>query len=122
MLKIPTSLIGLSATPESAEREFLAPVHNVAVDEDVRQFETKEEYNYSNLEYLIESMPKGKIGLIYVAHIRQIKRLVEVTKAKGLRSIAVCSIKKRSNFSKVNFDELQTYNFKIDQYKGQRKR
>lgn len=92
-----TKVIGLSATPERAEREFHVPVHNVTVDDDVRQFETKAEYNYSNIEYLIESMPKGKIGLVYVAHIRQMKRLVELMKEKGLRSIAVWSINNKDH-------------------------
>ena len=64
----------------------------MTVDEDVKRFETKAEYTYSNLEYLIDSMPKGKVGLVYVAHIRQMKRLVELTTAKGLRSIAIWSI------------------------------
>lgn len=90
-----TKVIGLSATPDRAEREFSSnsiPVHKVTVDNDVRQFETKADYNYSNLEYLIDSMPKEKIGLVYVAHIRQMKRLVELIKAKGLRSVAIWSI------------------------------
>lgn len=90
-----TKVIGLSATPERAEREFssnFVPVYKVTVDSDVRQFETKADYSYSNLEYLINSMPKGKIGLVYVAHIRQMKRLVELTKGKGLRSVAIWSI------------------------------
>lgn len=86
-----TKVIGLSATPQRAEREFLTPVHKVTVDEDVRRFETKAEYNYSNIEYLIDSMPKGKIGLVYVGHIRTMKKLVELMKAKGLRSVAVWS-------------------------------
>lgn len=95
-----TKVIGLSATPKRAEREFSSnsiPVHKVTVDSDVRQFETKADYNYSNLEYLIDSMPKEKIGLIYVAHIRQMKKLVDLTKAKGLRSIAVWSIHNEDN-------------------------
>lgn len=87
-----TKVIGLSATPQRAEQEFLTPVHKVTVDEDVRQFETKAEYGYSNLEYLIDSMPKDKVGLVYVAHIRQMKKLVELTKAKGLRAVAIWSI------------------------------
>lgn len=87
-----TKVIGFSATPQRAEKAFLVPVHKVTVDEDVKRFETKAEYTYSNLEYLIDSMPKGKVGLVYVAHIRQMKRLVELTTAKGLRSIAIWSI------------------------------
>lgn len=87
-----TKVIGLSATPQRAEQEFLTPVHKVTVDEDVRQFETKSEYGYSNLEYLIDSIPKDKVGLVYVAHIRQMKKLVELTKAKGLRAVAIWSI------------------------------
>lgn len=87
-----TKIIGFSATPQRAEKAFLVPVHKVSVDSDVKRFETKAEYTYSNLEYLIDSMPKEKIGLVYVAHIRQMKRLVELTTAKGLRSIAIWSI------------------------------
>lgn len=104
-----TKVIGLSATPERAEREFLAPVHNVTVDDDVREFETKAKYNYSNLEHLIENLPKGKIGLVYVAHIRQMKKLVELTKAKGLRSIAVWSINNKDHIMTEEQHRVRNY-------------
>ncbi|WP_425756633.1 DEAD/DEAH box helicase family protein [Ihubacter sp. rT4E-8] len=92
-----TKVIGLSATPDRAEKAFSAPVHRITVDKEVREFETKAEYNYSNLEYLIESMPKGKVGLVYVARITQMKRLVEMIKAKGLHCVAVWSINNKDN-------------------------
>lgn len=92
-----TKVIGLSATPDRAEKAFSAPVHRIPVDKEVREFETKAEYNYSNLEYLIESMPKGKIGLVYVARITQMKRLVEMIKTKGLRCVEVWSINNKDN-------------------------
>lgn len=108
-----TKVVGLSATPERAERDFRTPVHNVTVDDDVRRFETKAEYTYSNLEYLMGSMSKGKVGLVYVAHIRQMERLVELTKAKGLRSIAIWSI---NNKDHIMMDEqMQARNYILHQ-------
>ena len=52
---------------------------------------------YTNLEYLIENLPKGKIGLVYVAHITQMKNFVERAKAKGLRAIAIWSINNKEH-------------------------
>lgn len=110
-----TKVVGLSATPERAEREFLAPVHNITIDEDVRRFETKAEYTYSNLEYLIESMPKGKKGLIYVAHITQMKKLVELIKSKGLRAIALWSINNKDHIMTEEQMQARKYILKQEQ-------
>ncbi len=95
-----TKVIGLSATPERAENDFSSrriPVHEVTVDKEVRCFETKRVCRYTNLEYLIENLPKGKIGLVYVAHITQMKNFVERAKAKGLRAIAIWSINNKEH-------------------------
>ncbi|MFR7990108.1 MAG: DEAD/DEAH box helicase family protein [Anaerovoracaceae bacterium] len=97
---VKTKVIGLSATPERAENEFSSrriPVHEVTVDKEVRRFETRRECRYTNLEYLIENLPKGKIGLVYVAHITQMKNFVERAKAKGLRAIAIWSINNKEH-------------------------
>lgn len=87
-----TKVIGLSATPERAEKEFDVPIHKVKVDDDVRQFETKCESEYSNIEYLVEHLPNGKTGLIYVSRITQMKRLVEIIEESGFRAVAIWSI------------------------------
>lgn len=87
-----TKVIGLSATPERAEKEFYAPYQYITVDEEVREYEAVETRYYSNIEYLIENVPKDKIGLVYVAHVRKMKTLVEVAEKRGLRAVAVWSI------------------------------
>lgn len=51
-----TKVIGLSATPERAEKEFYAPYQYITVDKDVREYEEKEIKYYSNLDHLIENM------------------------------------------------------------------
>lgn len=108
-----TKVIGLSATPQRAEQEFLTPIHKITVDEDVRRFETKAEYGYSNLEYLIDSMPKDKVGLVYVEHIRQMKKLAELTKAKGLRAVAIWSIHSKEH--PMSEEQLSARDYIINQ-------
>lgn len=84
-------VIGLSATPERLERDLDCPIQYLPVDEDVRQWETKEIIPYTNIDYLMESFPTGETGLIYVSHIRKMKALVEAAREKGHRAIAIWS-------------------------------
>ena len=92
-----TKIIGLSATPERAEKEFYASYQYITVDEDIREYEEAETRYYSNLEYLIENAPEDKIGLIYVAHVRKMKTLVEIAEKRGLRAVAIWSINNKEN-------------------------
>ena len=84
-------VIGLAATPERLERDLDCPIQYLPVDEDVRQWETKEIIPYTNIDYLMESFPTGETGLIYVSHIRKMKALVEAAREKGHRAIAIWS-------------------------------
>lgn len=106
-----TKVIGLSATPERAEKEFYAPYQYITVDKDVREYEEVETRCYSNIEYLIENAPKEKIGLVYVAHVRKMKTLVEIAEKRGLRAVAIWSI---NNDDKMTAGQLSARQYILD--------
>ena len=88
-----TKVVALSATPKRAEKEFNIPIHKLSVDKDIRQYETKTIKEYSNIKSLLEKTAKGKIGLVYVAHIRKMQELSEYLNSKGIRAVAFWSIR-----------------------------
>lgn len=88
-----TKVVALSATPKRAEKEFDIPIHKLSVDKDIRQYETKTIKEYSNIKSLLEKTAKGKIGLVYVAHIRKMQELSEYLNSKGIRAVAFWSIR-----------------------------
>lgn len=106
-----TKVIGLSATPERAEKEFYAPYQYITVDEDVREYEEVKIRYYSNIEYLIENVPKEKIGLVYVAHVRKMKTLVEIAEKRGLRAVAIWST---NNDDKMTAEQLSARQYILD--------
>lgn len=107
--QLETKVIGLSATPERAEKEFYAPYQYITVDEEVRAYEVKETRYYSNLEYLIETIPEGKTGLIYVAHVRKMKQLVQIAEQRGLRAVAIWSIRNTKDPMTEEQDSARNY-------------
>lgn len=88
-----TKVVGLSATPQRAEKEFNTPIYKVEVDKDVKQYEVEEIKDYSNIEILLERIAKGKVGLVYVAHVRKMQKLSDNLNEKGIKSIAIWSIR-----------------------------
>lgn len=104
-----TKVIGLSATPERVEKEFRAPYQYITVDEEVRTYETKRTEYYSNLEFLVKNLPKDRIGLIYVGHVRKMKALVGIAEQRGLRAIAIWSIR-REKEDKMTEEQLAALN------------
>ena len=90
-----TKVVALSATPQRAEKEFDAPIYKLEVDKDVRQYETKTIKEYSNIETLLEKIAKGKVGLVYVAHVRKMQKLSETLNRKGIKAIAFWSIRNK---------------------------
>ena len=87
-----TKVVAFSATPQRAEKEFNIPIHKLKVDDEVRQYETREIKEYSNIEALLEKIAKGKVGLVYVAHVRKMKKLSEFLTDKGVKAVAIWSI------------------------------
>ena len=65
----------------------------MSVDKDIRQYETKTIKEYSNIKSLLEKTAKGKVGLVYVAHIRKMQELSEYLNSKGIRAVAFWSIR-----------------------------
>ncbi|CCX37765.1 putative uncharacterized protein [Clostridium sp. CAG:1013] len=108
-------VIGLSATPERVDKGMLCPTNYITVDPDVRSWETQKVVNYSNLDYLVTQLPKGKKYLIYVSHVTKMKQLVEKLNQNGRKAIAIWSINNKEN--SMNDEQRRVRQFILDHAK-----
>ena len=86
-----TKVIALTATPTKAINAFRGHINNIHVDEDVFRYLTKEIVTYRNIDIPLAEV-KGKHGIIYTPHIRDMKALQERAAKMGIKAIAVWSI------------------------------
>ena len=87
-----TLVVGITATPEPLEKLSCAQ-YMVPIDTDVlRQYEVRETRTYASLPQVLEQIPSGKIGMLYVPHITQMKECAEVAAAAGHKPICVWSL------------------------------
>lgn len=90
-------VIGLSATPQRAAEEMNCPTQYITVDEDVRQFETKEIIPYTNLEQALSFVSPDQVGIVYIGHITRMKQFLDLASNKGFRAIAIWSIRNKDH-------------------------
>lgn len=87
-----TLVVGITATPEPLERLACAQ-HMVPIDTSVlRQYENRETRSYASLSQALEQIPQGKIGMLYVPHIAQMKDCAAIAAATGHKPICVWSL------------------------------
>lgn len=84
-------VIGLSATPERAERDFHCGKRKISVDKEIRRLETRHTVRYSGLDTVLEKLSPKETGIIYVGHIQKMKEIWEKVSAMGFRAIAIWS-------------------------------
>ena len=87
-----TTVVGISATPERAEKELNCKTKRISVDKDVRCFKTKETIPYLSPEFLLTQLSPADTGILYAAHIRKMKSLCARARELGFRAIAFWSI------------------------------
>ena len=87
-----TTVVGISATPERAEKELNCKTKRISVDKDVRCFKTKETIPYLSPEFLLTQLSPADTGILYVARIRKMKSLCARARELGFRAIALWSI------------------------------
>lgn len=87
-----TLVVGMTATPEPLEK--LACAQNVVpIDaSQLRQYENREVRSYASLPQTLEQIPHGKIGMLYVPHITQMKECAAIASAVGHKPICVWSL------------------------------
>lgn len=86
-----TKVIALTATPTRAINAFQGYINNIHVDDDVHRYVTEKTIFYNSLPLLLKDL-KGKRGIIYTAHIRDMKNTQEQAEEMGIKAIAVWSI------------------------------
>ena len=60
--------------------------------EQLRQYENYETRSYASLSQALEQIPSGKIGMLYVPHITQMKECAAIASAAGHKPICVWSL------------------------------
>ncbi|MDL2238388.1 DEAD/DEAH box helicase family protein [Christensenellaceae bacterium OttesenSCG-928-K19] len=90
-------VVGLTATPSKAMREFGNDVFLVPVDEDVRRYEIIKETPYTNLTRIIQTIDKSKTGILYTGHITQMRALVDLAHQQDINAIAIWSVNNKDN-------------------------
>lgn len=87
-----TLVVGITATPEPLAKLACAQ-YVVPIDTDqLRQYENHETRTYASLPQVLEQIPSGKIGMLYVPHITQMKDCAEIASAAGHKPICVWSL------------------------------
>ncbi len=87
-----TLVVGMTATPEPLEKLACAQ-YVVPVDaSQLRQYENREVRSYASLPQVLEQIPHGKIGMLYVPHITQMKECAAIASAAGHKPICVWSL------------------------------
>lgn len=86
-----TTVIALSATPDRAE-QMNCDFNYVPVDNEVRQYKTKNRIDYSNLSELIKTLPPDKTGILYTLRITDMLKYCDEARSLGINAIAIWSI------------------------------
>jgi len=84
-------VVGITATPEPLDK-LACPQHIVPIDSsELRQYENRTIQSYSSLPQIIENLPSGKVGMLYVPHIRMMKDCAAIAAEAGHKPICVWS-------------------------------
>lgn len=87
-----TLVVGITATPEPLEKlacaQYMVPIDTSAL----RQYENREAKTYTSLPQVLAQIPSGRIGMLYVPRITQMKACAEIASAEGHKPICVWSL------------------------------
>ncbi len=87
-----TMVVAITATPEPLER-LSCPQYFLPIDtSQLRQYENHQTHSYAILPQVLEQIPDGQIGMLYVPHITQMKTCAEIAAAAGHKPICVWSL------------------------------
>ena len=84
-------VVGITATPEPLDK-LACPQHIVPIDSnELRQYENHNIKPYASLRQTLENLPRDKVGMLYVPHIRMMKECEDLAIAAGHKPICVWS-------------------------------
>lgn len=84
-------IIGMSATPDAAERRLECPITHITVDSDVHCYRETERSEYMNLEALLSGIKPGTKGIVYIHTIDRMKRYEDQLCGQGVSCVSVWS-------------------------------
>ena len=90
----------------------------ITVDNDVRQWETEQTIHYSNLNYLLHQLPRGKKYLVYLSHVTMMEKAVEVLRKEGRKAVAVWSVNNEEH--PMSEEQLQVRNYILQEMQHSR--
>lgn len=86
-------VVAITATPNRVLKGFDGPINHMTSPVPLRQYETKEQRTYRNLEAELSKLESGNQYIVYVPHIAAMKQYVALSRAYGLRASAIWSTK-----------------------------
>ncbi len=89
--KSKVKVIGISATPERAEKELTCPIRRITVENDVHRLETIETIPYTNKFRLLDELSPNDTGIVFISRITGMMDFQAEAAAKGFRAICVWS-------------------------------
>jgi len=108
-------VIGITATPDIIKEKFSCPINNIHVDNDVYRYETKNILTYRNINNIIPQLDKRKTGLIYTAHVKQMKELVKAAEQRDIKAIAIWRVNNDNN--PMNDEQYTLWRYIVEEEK-----
>lgn len=93
-------VVAITATPNRVMKEFGRLVYTVPKKGETRSYEQKTKIKYANLSTALREIKPGMKGIIYVPHIRMIKKLIKELQDKGIKVNGFWSTKSNVEMTK----------------------
>ena len=114
-----TLIVGMTATPQALGK-LNCNICRMPIDESkLRRYESKEIIPYRSLPQLIQHLPKGKRGTLYITHVSQMERCAQIAIEAGMKPICIWSLNHEKPMTEEQLaarDYLLTYERVPPQY------
>ena len=102
-------VVGMTATPERAEKWIDCPRHYITVDEGVRQWDTRKAIHYTNqFQVLKQFSPKEK-GIVFFYQVSAMLKFQKAAEEQGFRPICIWSRGKQD--PKMNDEQIKAIDY-----------
>ena len=94
------TVVLISATPPDMYTWQLwkgVPVHKIQVAQDVFRYKENEVIPFSDPKAVLNQLQPGEKALVYIAHIREMKKWIEYCRARGIRCEGVWSLNNKEH-------------------------
>lgn len=94
------TVVLISATPPDMHTWQLwkdVPVHKIQVAKDVFHYKENEVIPFSDPKAVLNQLQPGEKALVYIAHIREMKKWIEYCRARGIRCEGIWSLNNKEH-------------------------